>query len=274
MTKQNIVALVLVFFLWTRFHDERESYRSNFCGRSLDKIPWRKGILSLQFLCYFFGQDSMTKDYLVAPVSVFFLWKRFHDERESCLSTFCVLYVHRILRRKSILSLKFLCSFYGQDFVTKENLIAPVSVFFLWTRFCDERESYSFSFCVLSVDKIPWRKRILSLQFLTSFCGQDSMTKENRVTPVFLQDRDQPTQLHLSLHLPRYPLGCCIDDGVGNFLLKMLPLLSSSKNTTWFNVFHISLIFSNKTLRIKTAAHNRWFISKTGKSNSIFVSIA
>ena len=246
---------VSVLILWTRFHDKRESCRSSFCVLSMDNISWRKRIFALRFMCSFCGQDSMTKENLVAPVSVFFLWTIFHDERESCRSSLCVLSVDNISWRKRILSLQFMCSFYGQNFMTKENLVASVSVFFLWTIFHDERESCSSSLCVLSVDKTPWRKRIVSLQFSS-------------------KTWDPPTQLYLSLYLPRYPLGCCIDDGVGNFLLKMLPLLSSSKNTTWFNMFHISLIFSNKTLRIKTAAHNRWFISTTGKANSIFVSIA
>ena len=69
-------------------------------------------------------------------------------------------------------------------------------------------------------ESLKSRKRILSLQFSS-------------------KTWDPPTQLHLSLHLPPYPLGCCIDDEVGIFLLKMLPLLPSSKNTTWLNMLHI-----------------------------------
>ena len=76
-----------------------------------------------------------TKENLVAPISVFFLWTRFHAKRESCRSSFCVLSVDKIACQKRILSLQFLCSFCGQDCMPKENLVAPVSVFFLWTRF-------------------------------------------------------------------------------------------------------------------------------------------
>jgi len=115
--------------------DERESCRSGFCVLSVDKIPCQKRILSLQLLCSFCGQDSMPKENFVAPVSVFFLWTRFHAKRESCRSSFCVLSVDKIACQKRILSLQFLCSFCGQDCMPKENLVAPVSVFFLWTRF-------------------------------------------------------------------------------------------------------------------------------------------
>jgi transcription elongation factor Elf1 len=123
MTKENLVAPV-----------------------SVDKIPRRKRLLSLQFLCSFCGQDSMPKENLVAPVSVFFLWTRFHSERKSCRSSFCVLSVDKIPRRKRLLSLQFLCSFCGQDSMPKENLVAAVSVFVLWTKLHCERESCRSSF--------------------------------------------------------------------------------------------------------------------------------
>ena len=243
MTKENLVAPVSVFFLWTRLHDER-SCRSSFCAVFMDKIPFRKRILSFQFLCCFYGQDSIPKENLFAPVSVFVLWTRLHDERESCRSSVCVLSVDKTTWRKRILSLQCLCSFCGQDYVTKENLFAPVSVFFLWTRVRDERESCRSSVCALSVDKTPWRK-ISSLQFLCCFYGQDSIPKENLVAPVCCVrsvDKtpwrngivslrfssttwDPSTQLHLSLHLPRYPLGCCIDDGGRDLLAENVTTL-------------------------------------------------
>jgi hypothetical protein len=276
---------VSVLVLWTRLHDERECCRSRVCDLSVDKIQWQKRILyaffwviprRLNFLCRRFGTLSVSSScagrYISQAQSFFtptcpWRWNRQCSEisaykiqmsgnypeesvqrserdeslkstKRSCRSSFFVRSVDKTPWQKRIFLLQFLCSFCGQDAFTKENFL---------------------------------------LQFLCSFCGQDALTKENLFASVSVfvlwtrlhsekescrsslppRSETPPTQPHLSLHLPRYPLGCCIDDGVGIFLSKMLPLLSSSKNTTWFNTLHILLIFSDKTLRIKTASHNK-----------------